>query len=56
MELTGGQLEAGEPVGQLRGVVGRISIDSGVNAHDDRAGSPEHESVMNMGAVRAALS
>src|SRR5580658_3127343 len=56
MELTGGQSEAGEPAAQLAGVVARISRDSGVNAHEDWLGKPEHERVTNMGAVRAALS
>jgi len=56
MELTGGQLEAGEPVGQLTGVVDRISILSGVKAHEERLGRPAHESVTNIGAVKAALS
>jgi hypothetical protein len=41
--------------GQLVGVVGRISTDSGVNAHVARLGRPEHERVTNMGDVSAAL-
>ena len=56
MELTGGQFDAGEPVVQLTGVVGRISMVSGVKAHEARLGSPEQESVTNIGAVRAELS
>jgi len=56
MELTGGQADGGEPEGQLAGVVGRISSDSGVKVQEARLGSPEQESVTNMGAVRAALS
>jgi hypothetical protein len=56
MELTGGQLVAGEPVGQLVGVVGKISMLSGVKAQEAKLGSPEQESVTNIGAVKAALS
>ena len=56
MELTGGQAEAGEPEGQLVGVVGRISTVSGVKVQLARVGSPEQESVTNMGDVSAALS
>jgi len=32
--------------------LGSISIFSGVNVQDDWSGSPEHESVTNIGAVR----
>src|ERR1700728_3519052 len=56
MELTGGQADAGEPEGQLAGVVGRISIDSGVKVQLASLGRPEHERVTNMGDVSAALS
>src|SRR5208283_788538 len=56
IELTGGQLDTGAPAAQLAGVVGRISIDSGVNAHEESEGRPEQESVTNIGEVRAALS
>ena len=56
IELTGGQLDAGDPEGQLVGVLGKISTDSGVNVHNETLGRPEHESVTNMGAVSAALS
>jgi hypothetical protein len=56
MELTGGQLAASEPLGQLAGVVGRISSVSGVKVQEARLGNPEQESVTNMGAVRAELS
>jgi hypothetical protein len=56
MELTGGHADAGEPEGQLAGVVGRISNVAGVKAHEASLGRPEHERVTNIGAVRAALS
>jgi len=56
IELTGGQADTGDPEGQLAGVVGRISTDSGVKVHDASLGRPEHESVTNMGDVRAVLS
>ncbi len=56
MELTGGHADAGEPEGQLAGVVGKISMDSGVNVQLDTLGSPEHERVTNIGEVSAALS
>ncbi len=56
MELTGGHADAGEPEGQLAGVVGRISTVSGVKVHEASLGRPEHESVTNIGAVSAALS
>jgi hypothetical protein len=55
MELIGGQSAAGEPAEQLVGVEGRISTVSGVKLQDARFGSPEQESVTNMGAVRDAL-
>ncbi len=53
IELTGGHAEAGEPAGQLVGVVGRISTLSGLNVHDAWLGRPEHESVTNIGDVSA---
>ena len=56
MELTGGQADGGELEGQLAGVVARISTLSGVKVQLASLGRPEHESVTNMGAVRAALS
>ena len=55
MELVGGQAEAGEPVGQLVGVVGWISNVTGVNEHCAWFGSPEQEMVMNMGVVSVEL-
>jgi hypothetical protein len=56
MELTGGQLATGEPLGQLAGVVGRISSVSGGKVQEDKLGSPEQDSVTNIGAVSAELS
>jgi hypothetical protein len=56
MELTGGQADGGELAGQVAGVVARISTLSGVKVQLASLGRPEHESVTNMGAVRAALS
>jgi hypothetical protein len=53
---VGGHAEGREPELQLVGVVGKISMSSGVNVHDACWGSPEHDSVTNMGAVSAALS
>jgi hypothetical protein len=55
MLLVGGQAEAGEPLAQLVGVVGKISTDSGVKVQLDCCGSPEQESVTNMGAVSEEL-
>ena len=52
-ELTGGQAFAGEPDAQLVGVVGRISTLAGLNAQEAWFGSPEQESVTNMGAESA---
>jgi hypothetical protein len=51
IELVGGQAEGAEPLGQLSGVVGRISRFSGVEMHEAPSGSPEHEIVTNIGAV-----
>jgi hypothetical protein len=48
-------LAGGDPAEQLAGVVGNISTLSGVKVHDAWFGSPEQESVTNMGAVSAAL-
>jgi len=56
MELTGGQLDAGEPEAQLVGVVGRISTVCGVKVHEAWMGRPEQESSTNIGDVRAVLS
>jgi hypothetical protein len=56
MELTGGQADGAEPEGQLAGVVGKISTDSGVKVQLASLGRPEQERVTNMGDVRAALS
>jgi hypothetical protein len=56
MELTGGQADGADPDAQLAGVVGNISTDPGVNVQEDRLGSPEQESVTNIGEVRAVLS
>jgi hypothetical protein len=52
-ELTGGHALAGEPVAQLVGDVGRTSILLGLNMHEAWLGSPEQESVTNIGAERA---
>ena len=52
-ELTGGHALAGEPDGQLVGVAGRISTLFGLNAHEAWLGSPEQESVTNIGAESA---
>jgi hypothetical protein len=51
MVLVGGQEEAGEPLGQVSGVVERISRFSGVALQAAPSGSPEQERVTNMGAV-----
>jgi hypothetical protein len=48
-ELTGGHALAGEPDTQLVGDVGKISTLAGLKMHDDWLGSPEQESVTNIG-------
>src|ERR1035437_7350490 len=40
IELTGGHAEAGEPAGQLEGVVGKISTLPGLKFHDAWLGKP----------------
>ena len=55
MVLTGGQADAGDPEAQLVGVVAVISMLSGVNVHEARLGSPEQESVMNIGDARLGI-
>jgi len=54
--LVGGQEEAGEPLGQLSGVVERISRFSGVALQAAPSGSPEQESVTNIGAVNEEVN
>lgn len=56
MLLVGGQAEAGEPLGQLSGVVGRISRFSGVALQAAPSGRPEQESVTNIGAVNEEVN
>jgi hypothetical protein len=50
MVLVGGHEEVGEPLGQLSGVVERISTFSGVAAQVAPSGRPEQARVTNMGA------
>jgi hypothetical protein len=50
MVLVGGHEEAGEPLGQVSGVVERISRFSGVELQAAPSGRPEQERVTNKGA------
>ena len=54
--LVGGQEEAGEPLGQLSRVEERISRFSGVALQAAPSGSPEQESVTNIGAVNEEVN
>jgi hypothetical protein len=51
MLLVGGHVEGSDPVGQLSRVVGSNSRFSGVAMQLAPSGSPEQESVTNIGAV-----
>jgi hypothetical protein len=53
--LVGGHAEGREPLGQLPGVVERISRFSGVALQAAPSGRPEQESVTNMGAVNVEV-
>jgi hypothetical protein len=53
MELVGGHAEGSEPLGQLPGVVERISRFSGMALQVAPSGRPEQESVTNKGTVSA---
>jgi hypothetical protein len=55
-ELVGGQAEAGEPLGQLSGVVERISRFSGVGTQVAPSGSPEQEIETDIGAANAEVN
>jgi hypothetical protein len=55
MVLVGGHDEAGEPLGQLAGVVERISTFSGVALQVAPSGSPVQARVTNMGAVNVEV-
>jgi hypothetical protein len=50
MVLVGGHAEGSEPLGQLSGVVERISTFSGVALQVAPSGRPEQARVTNMGA------
>jgi hypothetical protein len=56
IELVGGQAEAAEPLGQLSGVVARISRFSGVAMQVAPSGRPEQEIVTNIGAVNVEVN
>jgi hypothetical protein len=51
IELVGGQADASEPLGQLSGVVDRISRFSGVGTQVAPSGRPEQEIATYIGAV-----
>ena len=55
-ELVGGQAEAGEPLGQLSGVVERISRFSGVGTQVAPSGRPEQEIETDIGAANAEVN
>jgi hypothetical protein len=54
--LMGGHAEAADPLGQLSGVVERISTFAGVKLQEASSGRPEQESVTNMGAVNVDVN
>src|ERR1039458_6841735 len=56
MELVGGHAEGSEPLGQLPGVVERISRFSGMALQVAPSGRPEQESVTNIGAVNVEVN